>query len=177
MRRRSARCGVRDNEVNAMTDETMGTVLQNCPGVRCACRCRRYRVRGVRVQAAWPHPGFQAAEHAGPGKPRDGKPCAAFGGDSENREGPANWQLIPPGGRSSYRGPQSAVRHLPKRHDGFAHACDHRAHAGGFRISDADSFNGLWVNNLNVKDADLRDGDIVQIGTFCLMYLATPTMR
>ena len=31
MRRRSARCGVRDNEVNAMTDETMGTVLQNCP--------------------------------------------------------------------------------------------------------------------------------------------------
>ena len=47
----------------------------------------------------------------------------------------------------------------------------------GFRISDADSFNGLWVNNLNVKDADLRDGDIVQIGTFCLMYLATPTMR
>lgn len=56
------------------------------------------------------------------------------------------------------------------------HATIERTPAG-FRISDADSFNGLWVNNLNVKDADLRDGDIVQIGTFCLMYLATPTMR
>lgn len=46
--------------------------------------------------------------------------------------------------------------------------------AQGYRIFDADSFNGLWVNNLNVKDAALQDGDVVQIGTFCLVYKATP---
>lgn len=47
----------------------------------------------------------------------------------------------------------------------------------GFKIVDADSFNGLWVNNFNVREADLRDGDVVQIGTFCLVYLATPVMN
>ena len=51
-----------------------------------------------------------------------------------------------------------------------------RREAGGYRIIDADSFNGLWVNNLNVKDALLQDGDMVQIGTFCLVYQATPRM-
>lgn len=44
----------------------------------------------------------------------------------------------------------------------------------GYQIMDADSFNGLWVNNINVKDALLKDGDVVQIGTFCLVYQATP---
>ena len=46
----------------------------------------------------------------------------------------------------------------------------------GYVIIDADSFNGLWVNNLNVKEAELKDGDVVQIGTFCLVYQATPQM-
>ena len=55
------------------------------------------------------------------------------------------------------------------------HATIERTPAG-FKIIDADSFNGLWVNNHNVKDADLRDGDTIQIGTFVLVYLATPAM-
>lgn len=46
----------------------------------------------------------------------------------------------------------------------------------GYRIIDHDSFNGLWVNNLNVRDALLQNGDTVQIGTFCLVYQATPRM-
>lgn len=33
---------------------------------------------------------------------------------------------------------------------------------GGYKIVDADSFNGLWVNNLNMKEAVLNDGDVVQ---------------
>ena len=45
---------------------------------------------------------------------------------------------------------------------------------GGYKIVDADSFNGLWVNNLNMKEAVLNDGDVVQIGTFCLLYQSTP---
>lgn len=53
------------------------------------------------------------------------------------------------------------------------HATMRRTPAG-YEIVDADSFNGLWVNNLNVKDAVLKDGDVVQIGTFCLVYQATP---
>ena len=44
---------------------------------------------------------------------------------------------------------------------------------GGYKIVDADSFNGLWVNNLNMKEAVLNDGDVVQIGTFCLLYQST----
>ena len=46
----------------------------------------------------------------------------------------------------------------------------------GYEIVDADSFNGLWVNNLNVKEAALKDGDVVQIGTFCLVYQSMPSM-
>lgn len=48
---------------------------------------------------------------------------------------------------------------------------------GGYEIVDADSFNGLWVNNLNVKEARLQDGDVVQIGTFCLVYQSMPSME
>lgn len=47
--------------------------------------------------------------------------------------------------------------------------------AAGYCIVDADSFNGLWVNNVNVREAQLHDGDVIQIGTFCLVYKATPT--
>ena len=56
------------------------------------------------------------------------------------------------------------------------HATMRRTPAG-YEIVDSDSFNGLWVNNLNVKDAVLKDGDVVQIGTFCLVYQATPQMQ
>ncbi len=52
------------------------------------------------------------------------------------------------------------------------HASMRRTPAG-YEIVDAESFNGLWVNNLNVKGAVLKDGDVVQIGTFCLVYQAT----
>lgn len=41
---------------------------------------------------------------------------------------------------------------------------------GTFYIRDTGSFNGVWINNENVADAALRDGDIVQIGTFCLLF-------
>lgn len=42
--------------------------------------------------------------------------------------------------------------------------------AGCFVISDANSFNGVWVNNVNVAEKTLCDGDFVQIGTFCLLF-------
>lgn len=47
----------------------------------------------------------------------------------------------------------------------------------GYDIMDEDSFNGLWVNNRNVKNARLADGDTVQIGTFCLVYHSMPSMQ
>lgn len=40
----------------------------------------------------------------------------------------------------------------------------------GYRINDEHSFNGVWVNNNNVEHTILHDGDIVQIGAFCLLY-------
>ena len=42
--------------------------------------------------------------------------------------------------------------------------------AGGFYISDLASFNGIWVNNANVDEAKLSMDDIIQIGSFCLLY-------
>ncbi len=41
---------------------------------------------------------------------------------------------------------------------------------GGYVIRDANSFNGVWVNNENVEARTLRPGDFIQIGTFCLQY-------
>ncbi|MEG0477511.1 MAG: FHA domain-containing protein [Raoultibacter sp.] len=40
----------------------------------------------------------------------------------------------------------------------------------GYSIVDTNSFNGIWINNKNVNDALLKEGDIVQIGAFCLIY-------
>jgi hypothetical protein len=40
----------------------------------------------------------------------------------------------------------------------------------GFSIEDANSFNGVWVNNKSIDTCVLHDGDIVQIGAFCLLY-------
>lgn len=45
---------------------------------------------------------------------------------------------------------------------------------GGYRIEDANSYNGVWVNNENVEGATLKDGDILQIGVFCLVYQLNP---
>ncbi len=41
---------------------------------------------------------------------------------------------------------------------------------GGYVIRDANSFNGVWVNNDSVEARALRPGRLHQIGTFCLLY-------
>lgn len=40
----------------------------------------------------------------------------------------------------------------------------------GYVITDDSSFNGVWVNNDNVEARELKEGDVVQIGAFCLIY-------
>lgn len=45
-----------------------------------------------------------------------------------------------------------------------------RATPEGYCIVDTNSFNGIWINNTSANDALLKEGDIVQIGAFCLMY-------
>jgi pSer/pThr/pTyr-binding forkhead associated (FHA) protein len=45
-----------------------------------------------------------------------------------------------------------------------------RPEAGEFVIKDSNSFNGIWINNQNVEEAVLEEGDIVQIGAFCLLF-------
>lgn len=37
-------------------------------------------------------------------------------------------------------------------------------------ISDCNSYNGVWVNNRSVETGALFDGDVIQIGAFCLIY-------
>lgn len=41
---------------------------------------------------------------------------------------------------------------------------------GCYVIRDANSFNGVWVNNESVEARTLRPGDFIQIGTFCMQY-------
>lgn len=41
---------------------------------------------------------------------------------------------------------------------------------GKFCIRDCSSYNGIWINNENVEEAALATDDIIQIGTFCLLY-------
>lgn len=40
----------------------------------------------------------------------------------------------------------------------------------GYDIRDADSFNGVWVNNDSIDARRLESGDVIQIGAFCLLY-------
>lgn len=40
----------------------------------------------------------------------------------------------------------------------------------GWSIQDTGSFNGVWVNNVNVDHIMLKDKDIIQIGCFVLRY-------
>lgn len=40
----------------------------------------------------------------------------------------------------------------------------------GHKITDLNSYNGVWVDNNNVESYVLKEGDIVQIGAFCLTY-------
>lgn len=41
---------------------------------------------------------------------------------------------------------------------------------GGHLIRDDHSFNGVWVDNRSIDEHRLADGDVVQIGAFCLVY-------
>lgn len=40
----------------------------------------------------------------------------------------------------------------------------------GWEIHDANSFNGVWVNNESIDVHVLQDGDLLQIGAFCLRF-------
>ena len=40
----------------------------------------------------------------------------------------------------------------------------------GYVITDRNSYNGLWVNNEAVDTKLLKNGDAIQIGTFCLIF-------
>ncbi len=42
--------------------------------------------------------------------------------------------------------------------------------AGAHIIKDEGSFNGVWINNKNVLEKTLQDGDIIQLGAFCFEY-------
>ncbi|WP_165060143.1 MULTISPECIES: FHA domain-containing protein [unclassified Adlercreutzia] len=37
-------------------------------------------------------------------------------------------------------------------------------------IRDNGSFNGVWVNNMNVEAKTLQDGDVIQIGSFAFVF-------
>ena len=41
----------------------------------------------------------------------------------------------------------------------------------GSIIKDANSYNGVWVNDSMVDRRLLKSGDIIQIGAFCLVYM------
>ena len=42
----------------------------------------------------------------------------------------------------------------------------------GYRVADVGSLNGTYLNRQRVEEAELHDGDELQIGTFKLLFLA-----
>ena len=40
----------------------------------------------------------------------------------------------------------------------------------GWQITDQNSYNGTWINNTNITSTILKNGDIIQIGAFCLRF-------
>jgi pSer/pThr/pTyr-binding forkhead associated (FHA) protein len=47
-----------------------------------------------------------------------------------------------------------------------------RKAAGGYTVADVGSLNGTYLNRQRVEEAELHDGDELQIGTFKLLFLA-----
>jgi pSer/pThr/pTyr-binding forkhead associated (FHA) protein len=43
---------------------------------------------------------------------------------------------------------------------------------GGYAVADVGSLNGTYLNRQRVEEAELHDGDELQIGTFKLLFLA-----
>ena len=43
---------------------------------------------------------------------------------------------------------------------------------GGYQLTDVGSLNGTYLNRQRVEEAELHDGDELQIGTFKLLFLA-----
>ena len=41
---------------------------------------------------------------------------------------------------------------------------------GSYIIEDNRSYNGVWVNNANCITRKLQNGDLIQIGSFCLVF-------
>jgi len=46
-------------------------------------------------------------------------------------------------------------------------------HGKGFRIRDAGSLNGTYVNRVRVDSVDLRNGDEIQIGKYRFKFVFT----
>ena len=44
--------------------------------------------------------------------------------------------------------------------------------AHGVRVADAGSLNGTYVNGVVAEAAQLNDGDVLQIGTFQMLFLS-----
>mgnify|MGYP000203439650 CR=1 FL=1 len=65
------------------------------------------------------------------------------------------------------RDPMSVAIECPARDIAAAEAGLPRR---GYVIRDANSFNGVWVNNESVETRRLVSGDVIQIGAFCLVY-------
>jgi len=60
---------------------------------------------------------------------------------------------------------------VSRRHAEFRHE------SGEFRIADAGSLNGTYVNRQPVDTATLTNHDEIQIGKFRLVFLTAPTTR
>jgi pSer/pThr/pTyr-binding forkhead associated (FHA) protein len=53
------------------------------------------------------------------------------------------------------------------------HAAIEHGNGGGYRIRDAGSLNGTYVNRVRVDAVDLRSGDEIQVGKFRFKFVFT----
>lgn len=126
--------------------------------------------------ASCPHCGFRLQ-----GSTQQFRPIKLSDGPATRVLGPHQARLI------VLRGPQTGLRFDLRAEPmtvGRGPQCDiflndmtvSRVHASilpvadGYVISDENSFNGVWVNNVSIDSHRLAPNDIVQIGAFLLLY-------
>jgi FHA domain/zinc-ribbon domain len=166
---------------------------QAMPSVYCA-RCGRASPEGARFCSHCGAPLVRGGE-----RPGESTSTISLGGsdlaESDTEEPPADagtTEALPAGTALLVvkRGPNAGSRYLLDsdlttvgRHPGSdiflddvtvsrRHAEFYR-HPAGFSVRDVGSLNGTYVNRERIEEADLSDGDEVQVGKFRLTFLGT----
>lgn len=140
--------------------------------------CAECGMRLVHAQSTVSYaPTFEEDENDGPGGGRDDSPEGAALIELDQVEGTAGRRMHDIGDEmvTVGRSPESAIFlddvTVSRQHAEVFRR--ERPEERGFRIRDAGSLNGTYVNRVRVDSVDLRNGDEIQIGKYRFKFVYT----